>query len=230
MTIPTAATPELARLNPFVGTWATEGEVLGGGPEPAATFRARDSYEWMPGGHFLLHRFEAEMPDGQVQGLEVIGAGREPATFAMRSFDSTGQASVMTARVTADAWTFEGENVRFRGGFRDEGRQFLGRWELRSDDEAGWQPWMDVRLRRKEPQTFDDRPRVQACDECGGDYLTASSQMWQLCPECAHYLYGYPLCDHVFVESHCSKCGWSGTRSDYILQLIETERELDPPA
>lgn len=75
-----------------------------------------------------------------------------------------------------------------------------------------------------------ERPPIQLCDECGGDYFTASSLMWQLCPECAHYLYGYPLCEHTFVDQKCSKCGWSGTRSKYILKLIEIERKQGPAA
>lgn len=78
-----------------------------------------------------------------------------------------------------------------------------------------------------------DRPPVQSCDECGGDYFTASSHMWKLCSECAHYLYGYPLCEHAFVDQKCSKCGWSGTRSAYITHIIklsENAREQEPGA
>ena len=30
------------------------------------------------------------------------------------------------------------------------------------------------------------------CDECGSEFLRASSKMMALCPECAHVLYGYP--------------------------------------
>ena len=75
----------------------------------------------------------------------------------------------------------------------------------------------------------NERPPVQPCDECGGDYFTAASQMSKLCPECAHYLYGYPLCEHEFVNQKCSKCGWSGTRSKYILKLIEIKREQEKP-
>src|SRR2546423_1139951 len=31
---------------------------------------------------------------------------------------------------------------------------------------------------------------TKCCDECGSDYVAATSQMTQLCPECAHWLYG----------------------------------------
>jgi hypothetical protein len=66
--------------------------------------------------------------------------------------------------------------------------------------------------------------RNQLCDECGGDYFAGSSCMAHLCSECAHYLYGYPLCEHAFAGKQCSKCGWSGSRSEYILKLIEQRK------
>ncbi len=50
--------------------------------------------------------------------------------------------------------------------------------------------------------------------------------MDRLCPECAHLLYGYPNCDHAFVDGRCSKCGWDGSRSDFL--KLTKERARDP--
>jgi hypothetical protein len=146
MTKPTAASPELERLNPFVGVWDTNGEMKTSATGQPTKFKASDRYEWLPGGHFLLHRFEANMPDGRVEGIEIIGYSRESDSYPMHSFDSSGNASVMQARREDDRWTFVGEKTRFTGGFRDRGTVFAGLWELRSDDDDAWQPWMDVRL------------------------------------------------------------------------------------
>ena len=63
-------------------------------------------------------------------------------------------------------------------------------------------------------------PEVKRCDECDSDYFAASSQMLQLCPECAHHLYGYPACSHIVAEGRCLTCGWDGSRSAYILGLL----------
>ena len=57
------------------------------------------------------------------------------------------------------------------------------------------------------------------CDECGSDYFAASSVMASLCPECSHVIYGKPACIHVFNNNRCSKCGWDGSASDYVLLL-----------
>lgn len=148
MTTLIAASTELERLNPFVGVWDTEGEMKTTAPGRLAKFRATDTYEWVPGGHFLLHRFDADMPEGKVQGIEVIGYSRENDSFPMHSFDSTGNTSLMQAQVKKEIWTFVGDTIRFTGQFRDNGRVFAGLWEFLSGVDAAWLPLMDVTLRK----------------------------------------------------------------------------------
>ncbi len=142
------ATEELGRLDVFVGVWDTEGEMITGPSGPQVKFTATDTYEWMPGGHFLLHRFDANMPNGKVQGTEIIGYSPESGDYPMHSVDSLGNVSVLHARIDGDRWTFSGECMRFSGGFRDNGIVFAGLWEIRSVDGSTWQPWMQVRLRK----------------------------------------------------------------------------------
>ena len=49
--------------------------------------------------------------------------------------------------------------------------------------------------------------------------------MTALCPECAHLIYGYPPCKHVFDDvGNCSRCGWNQSRSEYILKLLTQVR------
>lgn len=146
----TAASIDLERLNQFLGTWDTEGEMKSSAPGQSAKFQATDTYEWLPGGHFLLHRFDASMPDGRVQGIEIIGYSRESDSYPMHSFDSTGNTTTMQARVEKEEWTFVGEAIRFKGKFRENGKVFAGLWESRSDEDALWRPLMDVTLRKVE--------------------------------------------------------------------------------
>jgi hypothetical protein len=150
MTKQTAASTHLARLNAFAGVWDTNGEIKAGPSGQPVKFTATDAYEWLPGGHFLLHRFEADMPDGKVEGIEVIGYNQETKSYPMHSFDNSGNASVMHARIENDTWIFTGESLRFTGRFLDNGKVFAGLWELRSSDGSAWQPWMDVKLRKVE--------------------------------------------------------------------------------
>ena len=150
MTDQRAATTDLECLNPFVGIWDTEGEVKDISSGRSAKFKASDVYEWLPGGHFLLHRFNADMPDGNIQGIEIIGYSSESESYPMHSFDSLGNASLMHARLENGMWSFIGETARFTGGFQENGRVFAGRWELRAGDGKTWTPWMDVRLTKRD--------------------------------------------------------------------------------
>lgn len=40
-----------------------------------------------------------------------------------------------------------------------------------------------------------------------------------LCPECAHWLYGYANCLHDMVDGRCRRCGWDGSVSTYVANL-----------
>ena len=57
------------------------------------------------------------------------------------------------------------------------------------------------------------------CNECESEYLRSSSVMTSMCPECAHIIFGYPKCDHVFEGGRCIKCRWDGSESLYIKEL-----------
>ena len=141
------ATPDLEPLDRFVGIWDTEGQV--GTGESAVRFEATDEYEWLPGGYFLIHKFRAQMPDGETAGMEVISHDPGSNAYAMRSFDNTGSSAVMSAHHEGDRWVFLGEQMRFSGGFSRDGREFSGLWELRSAEASTWHPWMTVRLSKR---------------------------------------------------------------------------------
>ena len=57
------------------------------------------------------------------------------------------------------------------------------------------------------------------CDECGSEFLKTTSKMNRLCPECAHILYGYLNCNHIFKNGKCIYCFWDGKKSEYIKLL-----------
>jgi len=60
---------------------------------------------------------------------------------------------------------------------------------------------------------LSERPR---CDECGSPFFAGSSPMVALCPECAHWLYGYANCEHQISDGACHRCGWDGAVSAYV--------------
>ncbi|MES2612398.1 MAG: hypothetical protein V4679_19250 [Pseudomonadota bacterium] len=140
----------LQNLTPFVGTWQTKGMVVA----TSAAFTATDIYEWLPGGHFLVHRWDAAMPDGRSQGIEIIGPDAPDGIdgagdhYTMHSFDSTGKAETMRAVVNGKNVAYDGDGVRFRGAFNGDGSEMSGTWSLQAEGSPDWEPWMSVTLKR----------------------------------------------------------------------------------
>lgn len=138
----------LQNLAPFVGAWHTTGTVVA----TSAPYTATDTYEWLPGGHFLVHRWDAAMPDGRSQGIEIIGpdtADGAKGHYTMQSFDSTGKADTMRAVVDGKRVAYDGEGVRFRGAFNGDGSELSGTWSLQAEGSADWAPWMSATLKRE---------------------------------------------------------------------------------
>jgi len=61
------------------------------------------------------------------------------------------------------------------------------------------------------------------CDECGSEYYKSTSQMTNLCPQCACVLYGYENCNHQFENGRCKKCYWNGSKSAYLEAINPVE-------
>jgi predicted RNA-binding Zn-ribbon protein involved in translation (DUF1610 family) len=60
---------------------------------------------------------------------------------------------------------------------------------------------------------------TKSCDECGSLFYAKASSMDALCPECAHTLYGYQACAHIFKDGRCLKCFWDGSVSAHIQKI-----------
>lgn len=139
----------IERLGALCGTWHTSGDVLGRNGEPSAPFTATDSYQWLPGRHFLVHHWDAAMPDGRSQGIEMIGYDAESDHFPMHAYDSDGNVTEMAGIYNGSSMQFEGAGVRFRGAFNADCNVITGTWEVQPEGN-GWLPWMHVTLTRQE--------------------------------------------------------------------------------
>lgn len=141
--------PALKRLEAFVGKWNTEGQIKASPLGPAGNLIGTDTYEWLAGGFFLIHRVDVHMGDQKTESIEIIGYDTSNEIYPMHSFDSQGNSIVMQARVTGDTWMFTSEAMRFTGVFSKDGKSISGKWEYLGDD-SNWHRWMDVKLTKAE--------------------------------------------------------------------------------
>jgi hypothetical protein len=140
-----APSPEIQRLHLFVGTWKIEGETHASVDAPAVKVTGMDTYEWMPGKFFLVHRADRQIGNEQLNTLEFIGYDPSSQIYTCHSFDSRGNSDLFQANFRDPIWTIEGKSSRFTGMFATSCDTLTGKWE-QSSDGVNWLPWMDVKL------------------------------------------------------------------------------------
>jgi hypothetical protein len=138
----------VASLEPFVGVWDTTGTILDAEGQRDGELEAIDSYEWFPGGFFLLHHVGGKMGNAEVKALEVIGAGPREGVCTARSYDNAGQSDEFEVALRGRNWTIDGKTQRFRGQLSADLRTLEGQWEL-TEDGSNWRPWMRIRLSKR---------------------------------------------------------------------------------
>ncbi len=88
----------LEALQKLVGKWHIEGERSEGPLGRPAPFVALETYEWLDGGNFLIHRLDGKV-DGQVTASVGI-FGRDADAITVRAFEGDGK--VRRFRLTLD--------------------------------------------------------------------------------------------------------------------------------
>lgn len=139
--------PEYEQLNKFVGKWTTTGRIPASQTAAEIKISGTDTYEWLPGEFFLLHKANVLIGDDRSETFEIIGFDREKNLYTMQHYNNKGDSGFMTADCKGGVWTFHGEYLRFSGGFRNNDGEFSGIWE-QSTDGKNWQHFMDIRLTR----------------------------------------------------------------------------------
>jgi hypothetical protein len=136
----------LERLDALIGTWKTEGRVI----DSADRIDAWDTYERLPGGA-VLHLVDAQVGAEKVDGAEIIGYDPARGSYVTQYFGSEGS-NAYEASLREDGgalvWTMRSGRDRFTGTFNDERDLITGHWEA-LDDDADWQPWMDITLTKQ---------------------------------------------------------------------------------
>jgi len=150
------------RLGALAGRWRSEGYLVA---DPAVRIAGTDTYEWLPGGFFLVHHVDVVVGDRPVQALEMIGEyDAATESFTARAYDNEGNVTVMQARVDeSGVWTFTGgadvapaaqpSDAGSQGGVRStltissDGTGMSAKWE-RTDDGSRWHPWMEMTFTR----------------------------------------------------------------------------------
>ena len=123
----------------------SEGETVPGPSGQATRIAGTDTYEWLGGGFFVVHRVDVRFGDEHVEAIEIIGYDAASGTYPTHAFDSQGSASTYRMRERDGTWTITGGTER--STLAPDGAGMRASWE-RTDDGRTWLPWMEIRLTR----------------------------------------------------------------------------------
>lgn len=137
------------QLDVFAGSWRARGESFGS-PEQSAdeprangvVWTSEESYEWLPGGFFMLHKWDAKVGTHPFKGTEIIGYDESAGTFFTRMFDNAGNHPEYVATVAGNVWTFEEPSTRAMVSVSNDGNRMELHWEWRKDG-GDWLPLCD---------------------------------------------------------------------------------------
>jgi Protein of unknown function (DUF1579) len=139
--------PEHRQLDVFVGRWTAEGRTAAGPSGTSENMTHQHTYEWLPGGFHLLHRWDGRIGPRESKGIEIIGYDAGANVYEAHFFDSDGWARIYQARARDRVWTFSGPRERCSILFADDGTTMTIHWD-HSPDGQTWQPLCDVKATR----------------------------------------------------------------------------------
>lgn len=133
---------ELAALEPLVGEWSAVPTFRG---MPPVETGARVGFEWLPGGRFLVQRWEVPIPEAP-DGIAIIGPDPErEGGYLQHYFDTRGVARVYRMSFGGGVWRLWREEPdfspldfaqRYTGTFSDDGGTIAGAWEICHDGQT----------------------------------------------------------------------------------------------
>jgi hypothetical protein len=132
-------------LDVFIGRWHAEGETfdeLG----TRHTMSSQNSYEWLPGGFFLVHLWHNTVDGSEIhRGEEIIGWDAANECYFSRFFDSLGNYREYRVDERGDTWTFAGKWERAEVAMSGDG--MIIKWESTSDGK-NWRALCDLKATR----------------------------------------------------------------------------------
>ncbi|CAN5408610.1 hypothetical protein BH09MYX1_BH09MYX1_53180 [soil metagenome] len=146
----TALSPEIHHpLETFVGRWTTLGSQYQSPFGPPAEIETRESYEWLQGGEFLIHRVDGRVGDSPTACIEIIVA--EGDRHRATTYYNDGNTKQWVLRESDGAWMLSGNwtaddsatEVRCTMEFAADKQTHRARWEW-SQDGTTWQTFWNV--------------------------------------------------------------------------------------
>ena len=150
--------PEVKKLDYFVGTWTTEGTIPQGPWGTGGRFTGTATNEWLPGNFFVQSQSDSKMPPeigGASKAMMVMGYDNQQNVYTSDRFSSLGQHETSKGTMSADTWTWTSSSNY--GGMEIQGKMtikalsptsYTFKYEI-SMDGKNWMPFMEGNATKK---------------------------------------------------------------------------------
>ncbi len=151
---PLTPSPELRRLDIFVGKWHTEGLSYGSGQskenpyDSAVRWSSEETYEWLTGGFFLVHHCNGQIGDAPINAMETIGYDAASQTYPSQFFDNYGGIHLGHWSVRDGVWSCTATEYRTTYTFSNDCNILAVHWEW--FDGEDWLVWGDLKATKVE--------------------------------------------------------------------------------
>lgn len=138
----------LKKLDELTGTWRSSGEMYTEDNSRIA-INGTDSYEWLPGNQFLIHRADVHVGHDKIDVIEIIGEYDENRkACTMHAFQNDGSHGLMWATVESNgSLLFSGDAIRSFLNIAKDGKSMHAKWERL--DHSKWIHWMDMHFSKE---------------------------------------------------------------------------------
>jgi hypothetical protein len=108
---PSKPSPEVKKLDYFVGTWTTDATIAPGPWGSGGKLTSTTTYEWMPGEFFLSGHRDSKLPTelgGDTASTVILGYDPAQHGYTSDEFNSQGQHIASKATLAGDTWVWTG--------------------------------------------------------------------------------------------------------------------------
>jgi hypothetical protein len=140
---------ELGKLKFLLGNWISEGKIKDETSGKILDIKGTDSYEWVLGDFFFMHRANVLIGRNRTEVVEMIGDyNAQTMCYQMYSFDNHGNVMQMSAGIKGDGLlVIEGDMMRATLKVSLDGNHMAACWE-KTEDGLHWVHWMDMKFHK----------------------------------------------------------------------------------
>jgi Protein of unknown function (DUF1579) len=106
---PPKPSPELQKLNYFVGNWTSEGDMKPGPMGPGGKITIKEDAKWMDGGFFVVFHSSFTGTMGNGTAIAFMGYDPQEKVYTYDEFNSMGEAVHSKGHLEGDTWTWTNE-------------------------------------------------------------------------------------------------------------------------